>query len=412
MSLATVSASQPAPAPAAGRKGIPPLPLLTLLNYFNYMDRQVVYGMTDPIMKTFHINHSQFGWLALVNLMVFAIASAISGPIADRIGPRKVIFTGVAVWSAATIASAFSHSFESLLICRAIVGVGEGAYGPSANALLIAAAPPEKRGRALGIYNIGMAFGATSGLVLANGLASIIDWHWVFLIAGGPSVLLAASVGFMAIPERLDVASKLPARAYVLAPTYLIALAGGILSTFGASALVVWSRSLIVEERHISIMVANIFMAGVGVVCGIGGVVAGGYLGDALTKRGGRGGHARAIGLSLLVAIPFGVASLLVSNQAAFMALTAISVFLLSVYNGPAAAVIDEMGPPKFAATLQSFAMFWIHVLGNAPAGKAVGWIADRSNVATGLQAAVAAMGIAGVLFMIVARRQRREIVA
>ena len=98
-----------------------------------------------------------------------------------------------------------------------------------------------------------MAFGATSGLVLANGLASIMDWHWVFLIAGGPSVLLAASVAFMAIPARLHLPTKLPARAYVLAPTYLIALAGGILSTFGASALVVWSRSLIVEERHISI---------------------------------------------------------------------------------------------------------------------------------------------------------------
>src|SRR6185436_19372686 len=133
--------------------------------------------------------------------------------------------------------------------------------------------------------------------------------------------------------------------------------------------------------------------------------------GDYLTRRGGRGGHARAIGLSLLAAIPFGVASLLITDTPAFMVLTAITVFLLSVYNGPAAAVIDEMGPPRFAATLQSFAMFWIHVVGNAPAGSVVGWIADRSSVAFGLQAAVAAMGIAGVLFMIVARRQRVEVI-
>ena len=102
MSLATVTASPPASAPATGSRGIPPLPLLTLLNFFNYMDRQVVYGMTDKIMETFQINHAEFGWLAFVNLIVFALASAISGPIADRIGPRKVIFTGVAIWSAAT----------------------------------------------------------------------------------------------------------------------------------------------------------------------------------------------------------------------------------------------------------------------------------------------------------------------
>ncbi|HXU00555.1 MAG TPA: MFS transporter [Polyangia bacterium] len=403
----------PAPAPTTtGARGIPPLPLLTVLNFFNYMDRQVVYGMADKIMGTFQINHAQFGWLAFVNLMVFALASAISGPIADRIGPRKVIFTGVAVWSAATIASAFCHSFWLLLICRAIVGVGEGAYGPSANALLCAAAPPEKRGRALGIYNVGMAFGATTGLVLGNALSTMMDWHHVFLIAGGPSTLLAISAAFVAAPARLERPAKLPARAYILAPTYLIALAGGILSTFGASALVVWSQKLIVVERGLAGMIGNVYMAGVGLVCGIGGVVAGGYFGDYLTRRRGRGGHARAIGLSLLAAIPFGVASLLVTNKPAFMVLTAISVFLLSVYNGPAAAVIDELGPAKFAATLQAFAMFWVHVLGNAPAGSVVGLIADRSTVALGLQLAVGAFAIAGVLFMITARRQARETVA
>jgi MFS family permease len=373
------------------------------------MDRQVVYGMTEPIMKTFQINHAEFGWLAFVNLMVFALASAVSGPIADRIGPRKVIFTGVSIWSAATIGSALCHSFWSLLVCRAIVGVGEGAYGPSANALLLQAAPPDKRGRALGIYNVGMAFGATTGLVLGNAVSSVMDWHHVFWIAGGPSILLALSALFLAAPERLVRPTKLPARAYILAPTYLIALAGGILSTFGASGLVVWSRSLIMDERHLRPIVANIFMAGVGLVCGIGGVVAGGYLGDALTRRGGIGGHARAIGISLLIAVPFGVAALLVKEPVAFMVLTAITVFLLSVYNGPSAAVIGEMGPPRFAATLQAVSMFWIHVAGNAPAGTAVGWIADRSTVALGLQSTIAAFGIAGVLFMIVARRQARE---
>ena len=53
--------------------------------------------------------------------------------------------------------------------------------------------------------------------------------------------------------------------------------------------------------------------------------------------------------------------------------------------------------------------MFWIHVLGNAPAGPVVGWIADRrSSVAFALQAAVFAFAASGVLFMIVANRQRR----
>src|ERR1700704_5638706 len=123
MSLASASAPAPAPLPAAGRRATPPLPLLTLLNFFNYMDRQVVYGMSNKISETFHLSQFQFGSLAFVNLMVFAIASAISGPIADRIGPRRVIVVGVAVWSFATIGSALSHSFPTLLAFRALVGV-------------------------------------------------------------------------------------------------------------------------------------------------------------------------------------------------------------------------------------------------------------------------------------------------
>ena len=159
-------------------------------------------------------------------------------------------------------------------------------------------------------------------------------------------------------------------------------------------------------------MVGNVFMLFVGLVPAIGGVVAGGYLGDALTRRRGTGGHAQAIGVSLIAAVPFGVASLLITQHATFMVLTAITVFLLSVYNGPAAAVVDELGPAQYAATLQAFTMFWVHVLGNATAGPVVGLIADRSTVALGLQTAIAAMGIAGVLFMITARRQKVEIIA
>ena len=86
--------------------------------------------------------------------------------------------------------------------------------------------------------------------------------------------------------------------------------------------------------------------------------------------------------------------------------------FLLSVYNGPVGRRDRRAGAAAVRGDAAVVRMFWIHVLGNAPRRTAVGWIADRSNVAVGLQSAVAAMGIAGVLFMIVARRQGRETVA
>jgi len=116
-----------------------------------------------------------------------------------------------------------------------------------------------------------------------------------------------------------------------------------------------------------------------------------------------------AIGVSMLLAVPAGAAALLVTWKPLFMALVAVSAFLLSVYNGPAAAIVDELGPPQFSATLQAVFMFGIQFIGNATAPPIIGLIARQSSVAFGLQAAVLAFGLSGVLFVVVARRQQRE---
>ena len=244
MSLATVSASQPASAPAAGSKGIPPLPLLTLINYFNYMDRQVVYGMTARSSARRSSCQLAVRMAGPVNLMVFAIASADLGP--DRRPDRAAQgdLRRRPGLGAATIGSALSQSFAILLICRALVGVGEGALR-SERQRAADARPrrPRSEGARSASTTSAWRSAGPAGSCWATLLASMIGWRGVFWIAGGPSVLLAAASAFMAAPARLRRPTKLPARAYLLSPTYLIALAGGILATFGASGLVFWSRA-------------------------------------------------------------------------------------------------------------------------------------------------------------------------
>jgi hypothetical protein len=112
----------------------------------------------------------------------------------------------------------------------------------------------------------------------------------------------------------------------------------------------------------------------------------------------------------MLAAAPFAALTLVVTAHLPFMVLTTVTVFLLSVYNGPAAAIVDELGPPQLAATLQAVFMFGLQLLGNTPAASVVGWIADRSSVPIGLQATVVAFFLSGVLFLLVARRQRRAL--
>jgi predicted MFS family arabinose efflux permease len=405
--------SRPAPTgvgavPGGRRGGLPALPVLTAVNFFNYIDRQVVYTMTPFLAAEFGISKGRLGLLSLVNLAVFAITSLVSGPIADRLGPRRVIFAGILIWSAATIGSALAVSFPMLLVFRALVGIGEGAYGPSANALLCVDAPPKQRGRALGIYNAGMAIGASVGLSLGALLPPHIGWRNVFWIAGIPSGGLALLSLFIKSPTHIDRPHSLPARSYLLNPTYLICLAAGILVTFGASGLLFWARWLIIEERGFSVVGGTVLMGFIGIVCGIGGVLAGGMIGD-VVGRHRRGGHALVMGVSLLAAVPLGLGCLLVTNKPVFAVLTATTVFLLSVYNGPAAVVIHQLAPLQYAATLQAVFMFGIHVLGDAPAGTVVGFIGGYTTVAHSLLITVAAFGLSGVLFVYTAHRQRKE---
>ncbi|MBC8131576.1 MAG: MFS transporter [Deltaproteobacteria bacterium] len=405
MTIATATPSISSP----GRFGIRPLPLLTAVNFFNYLDRQVVYSMTPFLAAEFGISKFRLGLLSLVNLVVFALASLISGPIADRVGPRRVIFCGIALWSIATMGSAVSTSFPMLLFFRALVGLGEGAYGPSANALLCAAAPPEKRGQALGIYNTGMAIGGSAGLFLGAVLAPEIGWRNVFWIAGAPSMLLALASAFISAPARIARPQVLPARAYLMNPTYLVCFAGGILVTFGVSGLLFWSRWLIIDERGFSVLGGSSLMLAIGVFCGIGGVVTGGIIGDRI-GRTRPGGHALVCGVSLLTAVPLGLGCLLITNKPTFALLTALTVLCLSMYNGPAAVVVDQLAPPQYAATLQAVFLFGIHVLGDAPAGSVIGLIGGSTTVANSLLVTIVAFALSGALFLYAARRLGREL--
>jgi len=220
-----VSAAGPASPARLGR--LAPLPLLTLVNFFNYLDRQIVYGMLSLIGDDLALSKVQMGWLGTANLLVFALVSLLSGPLADRFGPRLVLSSAIALWSLATLASAAAPSYEILLICRAVVGVGEGVYGPGSNALLCAASPPERRGRALGIYNVGMALGGTLGIALGAVLGPVLGWRCALLIAGLPSFVLAAASVFVAVPASAGETASVSARAVLSRPVFLLAVGGG-----------------------------------------------------------------------------------------------------------------------------------------------------------------------------------------
>jgi predicted MFS family arabinose efflux permease len=407
---------------ARRRSGVAPLPLLTAINFVNYFDRQIMYGLFPLVGKDLGLSDTELGALGFGNLLVFALSSIISGPATRRFGARAVVAAGVSVWSLATVGSALAPNYGALLVMRALVGVGEGAFGPSANALLCADARPERRGRAMGIFNVGMALGGAGGgafaLMAGGALAPHITWRGSLLIAGLPGFLLAVASARLAVPDELPETPRLPARRYLLAPVYLVCLAGGVLANFGAGAIISWMPTLLVRERGISSTIASAYLGVVAIVCGAGGVLAGGYAGDALSRRV-LGGHAMVVGISFIAGVPVALLALFVpsSSQWMFLSLTAIAAFLFSVYNGPIAAAVDELGPRAYATTLQANFLLVVTLCGNSPASLVIGGLSDvmrvgggaASPLATALIAAMVAFLASGALFVIGARLQRRE---
>src|SRR5580704_10503205 len=135
------------------------LSILMLINFVNYVDRQIVFALFPSLRHDFGLNYVQLGYLATAFTVVLSLASFPLGMLADRSSKRVVISVAVLFWSGATFFSGLAGSFRSLLAARGLVGVGEAAYNPAGASLISASSPGEMRARVQGAFDIGMFVG-------------------------------------------------------------------------------------------------------------------------------------------------------------------------------------------------------------------------------------------------------------
>ncbi|HEV2690321.1 MAG TPA: MFS transporter, partial [Bryobacteraceae bacterium] len=142
--------------------------VLMLVNFVNYVDRQVIFSLFPAIRHDFALTYQQLGYLATAFTVVLSLCTFPLGVLADRFSRRSVISAGVLFWSAATMLSGLAGSFRSLLTARALLGVGEAAYAPAGTAVLSALFPKHIRARIQGSCDIGMFVGGATGIALGG----------------------------------------------------------------------------------------------------------------------------------------------------------------------------------------------------------------------------------------------------
>jgi len=178
------------------------LGLLTLINLLNFIDRNVIFALFEPIKRDLALTDSQLGWLGSAYIFVFSVSALPFGVLSDLRSRRAVIAGGVTVWSAFTFLSGLVNSFGQLFTCRAVVGVGEAAYGPAATSLVADFYPGRGRAMAMGILASGTALGGVLGLLLGGHLEGIYGWRVAFMTVGVPGFILAVLVARLQDPAR------------------------------------------------------------------------------------------------------------------------------------------------------------------------------------------------------------------
>lgn len=406
------------------------LVLLLAINLFNYIDRQMLAAVEpdirrhvlapddpDPKFKT--------GLLSTAFLISYMLTAPVFGLLAERRSRWLLIGLGVTMWSLASGASGLALTFGVLLLTRCFVGIGEGAYGPVAPAMIADYYPVAVRGRVLAWFYAAIPVGGALGYALGGYVASWDparqSWRWAFYGVVIPGLLLGLWCFLKRDPQRGagDRLAEPPRRArrgdYMIlfrTPSYVLNTAGMTAMTFAIGALAWWMPAYL-EEHHVAHVMGLEARAFFGLETAVAGLIAtlsGGMAGDWLRGRY-PGSYFLVSGAGLLVAVPCTLGVLLASFPLAWV-FVFLAVFFLFFNTGPSNTILANVTHPSMRATGFALNILVIHMLGDAISPPVVGAIADRWSLAAGFVAVSVFMLLGGLLWLWGARYLERDTAA
>jgi|HubBroStandDraft_1064217.scaffolds.fasta_scaffold00069_57 MFS family permease len=382
--------------------------ILMLVNFVNYVDRQIVFALFPSIRHDFGLTYVQLGYLATAFTVVLSVASFPLGMLADRISRRAVISAGVLFWSGATFFSGLAGTFRALLIARGMVGIGEAAYTPAGAAVITASFPREVRARVQGAFDIGMFIGGAVGISLGGIVAGALGWRYAFFLVGIPGVVLGLTA--LRLPKSVAVVAKesMPIGELLRVPAFLALLASGWFCSFAGYAYVAWGPELVQDYKGFSAGQAGMALGLTIVLGGTLGIATGAYLSDTLAKLR-TWGRAVVVPIGFVLAAPPIYFSLHANGKIRFLLLFGLGAFFLSWYHGPLTATIHDLVPPRGHATALGFYYLFVNLFSMAIAPVVIGRLADRYNLITALHVPILAQLVGAACFLIVIHYIRHD---
>lgn len=386
------------------------LVILLLVYTVNFLDRQIVSILAEPIKDDLQISDTQLGLLTgLAFALVYCGLGLPIARLADRFNRVHIISASLALWSACTILCGRAGSYATLVAARMGVGLGEAGCTPTAHSLIADYTPKEKRASALAFFSMGTPLGSLLGLAMGGVIADAYGWRAAFLIAGLPGVILAV-VCMLTLKEPRNALSAATQEVNQTARMSFAATVGYLAGkrtfwcmAFGAAikAFIGYGHAPFTASfflRNHGPEVAQLaaqfglkpvgFMGiALGLLAGVFGTFsswAGGAIADRFGAKDLRAYGSVPAFASLLV-IPFYFLAYL-ADSAVIGLLMLIPLHLMgSLWYGPVYASGQSLVPANMRATSASILIFIINMVGLGGGALFVGALSDWFNVGWGL---------------------------
>lgn len=408
------------------------LTLLCVVYVLNFLDRQLLSILAKPIQDDLGITDGQLGRLGGLYFALFYCVLGIPVAwLADRGNRVRVLTVACALWSAATIACGLARSYPQLAAARMSVGIGEAGGVPPSYSIISDYFPADRRGTALGLFNLGPPIGQALGVAFGAKIAAAYDWRLAFILLGAAGVLAAIAVASMVREPARGATDPRPLsttngddepvsfwstlRMFATRPTLrLVSLAAGA-TQFVTYGTLGFTTLFLMREKGMSldeIAVWYALLLGIGVTAGI---FLSGRLVDRFADRSPQI-YGLLPGLALAVAVPFFIAFVHAPTWPVALAFLAAPTFLNYFYLTPAVTLVQNAVDARRRTLAGAVLLLIMNLIGLGLGPTWVGAVSDwvrPSHPHNSLQIAFYSLVpfylLAIVLHLALARRLRRD---
>lgn len=358
----------------------------------DYMARQVLNAVFPLLKVEWQLTDGQLGLLSGVVAVMVGVLTFPLSLAADRWGRVRSLALMAVLWSLATLLCAVAGSFQQMLVGRALVGIGEAAYGSVGIAVVISVFPQRLRATLAAAFMAGGLFGQVLGVAIGGTIAASHGWRGAFLAIGIGGLVLGVLYPLLVSERRIramvQAGSVDPAartartslRALIGSRSVRLAYIGSGLQLFAAGSLPAWLPSYLNRSYGLAVDRAGQVAALLLLACGCGMIVCG-MISDRLSRDRPERKITLAMAYSLATAASLGLAMLLPPGIPQLM-LIGLAMFLVAGTTGPAGAMVANLTPLAIHGSAFATLTLANNLIGLAPGPILTGRLADSMGLA------------------------------